>query len=67
MATGTGSYFKGTSTDQDARFKNKEKKLMHSYKFPPTFDQKIDISKVFYTTIFTFLSAYSIHIISLYF
>ena len=46
MATGTGSYFKGTSHEQDARFKNKEKKLISSYKFPPEFDIPVNMSKV---------------------
>lgn len=31
----------GTSQDQDARFKDKEKKLMKSMKFPKEFDTKV--------------------------
>lgn len=46
MAAGTGSFFKGTSHEQDARFKNKEKKLMQSIKWPEEFDQQVDITKV---------------------
>ncbi len=46
MASGTGSFFKGTTHDQDVRFENKEKKLMQSIKWPEEFDQCVDLSKV---------------------
>ncbi|KAI8061136.1 PWI domain-containing protein [Gongronella butleri] len=39
-------FFKGASADQDSRFSNKEKKLLKTLKFPPEFDQKVDIKKV---------------------
>jgi len=47
MSSGIGSFFKGTSTDQDIRFKNKEKKLIANTKWPEEFEQKVDLSKVF--------------------
>lgn len=34
-------FFKGTSTDQDRRFSDKEMKLLKSMKFPPEFDKKV--------------------------
>ena len=37
----SGGFFRGTSLDQDARFGNKQKKLMAKMKFPPCFDQKV--------------------------
>ena len=46
MAAGTGSFFKGTSQEQDARFKDKEKKLIQSTEWPVEFDKSVDISKV---------------------
>lgn len=46
MAAGTGSFFKGISQDQDIRFKNKEKKIMQSIKWPEEFDEPVDLSKV---------------------
>lgn len=39
-------FFKGTSTDQDRRFSDKESRLLKSMKFPPEFDQKVDMRKV---------------------
>mgnify|MGYP001072077662 CR=1 FL=1 len=33
-------------TDQDARFADKEKKLLRSMKFPPEYSQKVDPTKV---------------------
>jgi serine/arginine repetitive matrix protein 1 len=50
MAAGTGSFFKGTSHEQDARFKDKEKKLIQSTKWPEEFDKPVDISKVWEKT-----------------
>ncbi|PWN48408.1 serine/arginine repetitive matrix protein 1, partial [Violaceomyces palustris] len=40
------SDYRGVSQDQDSRFKNKEKTLLKSIKFPPCFDKKVDMSKV---------------------
>ena len=34
-------FFKGTSTDQDRRFSDKETKLLKTMKFPATFDKKV--------------------------
>ena len=34
-------FFKGTSTDQDRRFSDKETKLLKTMKFPSTFDKKV--------------------------
>ena len=33
--------FKGTSSSQDIRFGDKEKKLLRTMKFPPSFNQKV--------------------------
>ncbi|KAH7102344.1 PWI domain-containing protein [Auriculariales sp. MPI-PUGE-AT-0066] len=33
-------FFKGTSSEQDTRFSDKQKKLLKSLKFPPEFDKK---------------------------
>ncbi|CAG8524005.1 14805_t:CDS:2 [Acaulospora colombiana] len=38
---GDSNFFKGTSTDQDRRFSDKELKLLKTLKFPPEFDQKV--------------------------
>jgi serine/arginine repetitive matrix protein 1 len=46
MADGGGGFFRGTSTDQDARFGNKMKKLMKTMKFAPNLDKKVDMEKV---------------------
>jgi serine/arginine repetitive matrix protein 1 len=43
---GDAGFFKGTSTDQDRRFADKELKLLRTMKFPPEFDQKVDMRKV---------------------
>ncbi|KAL1929361.1 hypothetical protein VTP01DRAFT_1499 [Rhizomucor pusillus] len=43
---GDAGFFKGTSADQDSRFSNKQKKLLKSMKFPPEFDEKVDMKKV---------------------
>lgn len=34
-------FFRGTSTDQDRRFSDKEKKLLKTLKFPPEFNEKV--------------------------
>ncbi|KAG9020029.1 hypothetical protein FRB95_005229, partial [Tulasnella sp. JGI-2019a] len=39
-------FFKGTSADQDSRFKDKDAILRKSIKFPPEFDTKVDVKKV---------------------
>ena len=44
-------FFRGTSTDQDNRFANKEKKLLKSMKFADVLKQKIDMEKVKFDTI----------------
>ena len=41
----------GTSTEQDARFYNKQKKLLKQLKFPPNIGTKVDMSKVSLDTI----------------
>ncbi|GAA5918208.1 hypothetical protein JCM1841_005303 [Sporobolomyces salmonicolor] len=40
------SFFRGTSTDQDPRFKDKQAMLLKKMQFPPSFDQKVDMRKV---------------------
>ncbi|KYQ89399.1 putative RNA splicing factor [Tieghemostelium lacteum] len=40
------SFFRGTSAEQDDRFTDKDKKLLKSTKFPSSFNQKVDTSKV---------------------
>lgn len=34
-------FFKGTSTDQDRRFSDKEVMLLKTLKFPPEFNEKV--------------------------
>ena len=46
MASGTASFFKGISQEQDIRFKNKERKVMQSIKWPKEFEEPVDLSKV---------------------
>ncbi|KAF7725274.1 Serine/arginine repetitive matrix protein 1 [Apophysomyces ossiformis] len=41
---GDAGFFKGTSSDQDTRFSNKQKKLLQSMKFPPEFDKKVSFN-----------------------
>jgi hypothetical protein len=41
LTMGDSNFFKGTSTDQDRRFSDKETKLLKTLKFPPEFDQKV--------------------------
>lgn len=41
-----GSFFKGTSVDQNSKFEDKDKKIINSTKWPEIFDKKVDISKV---------------------
>ncbi|GAA6062831.1 hypothetical protein JCM10212_002469 [Sporobolomyces blumeae] len=40
------SFFKGTSTDQDPRFKDKQAMQLKKMSFPPSFEQKVDMRKV---------------------
>jgi serine/arginine repetitive matrix protein 1 len=41
-----GSFYRGTSINQDGRFTNKEKKLIQAKTWPEIFDQRIDLTKV---------------------
>lgn len=40
------SSYKGVSAAQDSRFTNKESTLLRKLKFPPSFDTKVDMTKV---------------------
>ncbi len=41
-----GSFYKGTSLEQDGRFRNKEKQTLDRFSFPKEFDANVDMSKV---------------------
>ena len=41
-----GSFYRGTTIEQDGRFKNKEKKLMENINIPKELDTPIDITKI---------------------
>ena len=41
-----GSFFKGTSVNQNSKFADKDKKVINSTKWPEIFDKKVNISKV---------------------
>lgn len=41
-----GSFYRGTTLEQDGRFKNKEKKLLGNINFPKEFEIPIDIGKI---------------------
>ena len=41
-----GSFYRGTSIDQDGRFTNKEKKLILGKVWPEIFDIRINLKKV---------------------
>jgi len=41
-----GSFYRGTSIDQDGRFTNKEKKLILGKVWPEIFDTRINLKKV---------------------
>ena len=58
-----GSFFKGTSHEQNSRFKDKEKKLINSRKWPDEFEQRVDFSKVFLKriSITTYFSGWAWH------
>ncbi|PLW55667.1 hypothetical protein PCANC_04568 [Puccinia coronata f. sp. avenae] len=43
---GDAGFFKGTSSEQDTRFKDKEKSLLKSINFPKELDQKVNMRKV---------------------
>ncbi|EFX85677.1 hypothetical protein DAPPUDRAFT_313769 [Daphnia pulex] len=44
-------FFRGTSTEQDNRFSDKEKKLLKTIKFAENVTKKVDMSKVKLETI----------------
>ncbi|KAJ3017689.1 Serine/arginine repetitive matrix protein 1 [Thoreauomyces humboldtii] len=48
---GDAGFFKGTSSEQDSRFGDKQRKLLKSMKFPKIFDTKVDMKKVNLTVI----------------
>ena len=41
-----GSFYRGTTIEQDGRFRNKEKKLMENINFPKELDSLIDPSRI---------------------
>ena len=41
-----GSFYRGTTLEQDGRFKNKEKLTLEKFTFPKEFDIKLDLNKV---------------------
>lgn len=43
---GDGGFFRGTSSEQDARFSDKMKKLIRNSKFPKNFFKKVNLKKV---------------------
>ncbi|EPB74091.1 PWI domain protein [Ancylostoma ceylanicum] len=43
---GDAGFFRGTSSDQDGRFSDKEKKLLKQMKFENTLDRKINMDKI---------------------
>jgi len=45
------AFFRGTSTEQDNRFSDKEKKLLKSIKFADNVTKKVDMNKVKLDTI----------------
>ena len=45
-----GGFYRGTSQDQDARFSNKDKKLLNAMKWPEEFNKKVDLKKVYIIT-----------------
>lgn len=50
-------FFKGTSTEQDRRFSDKELKLLKSMKFPPSFEKKV--SQLSFLSIFFFCELFA--------
>jgi hypothetical protein len=45
---GDSNFFKGTSTDQDRRFADKESKLLKTMKFPKEFEQKVRRKQIYH-------------------
>mmetsp|Transcript_20803 Transcript_20803/g.34275 ORF Transcript_20803/g.34275 Transcript_20803/m.34275 type:complete len:626 (+) Transcript_20803:35-1912(+) len=41
-----GGFFRGTNTEQDTRFSDKDKKLLQTTKFPEIYSSKVDFAKV---------------------
>jgi len=41
----TGNFYRGTSASQDARFSNKDKKLLKQFTWPVEYSTKVDIKK----------------------
>jgi len=41
-----GDFFRGTSSEQDSRFSDKNKKYIQSTRFPPEFEKPIDLNKI---------------------
>ena len=42
----SAAFFRGTQIDQNVKFKDKDKELARTMKFPPEFDQQVDLKKV---------------------
>jgi serine/arginine repetitive matrix protein 1 len=42
----SGSFYRGTTSEQDGRFANKEKKIIKSQQWPDEFNTRVDIKKV---------------------
>ena len=42
----SGGFYRGASLTQDARFSDKEKKLINSREWPTDFDKRVDLKKV---------------------
>ena len=42
----SGSFYRGTTAEQDGRFSNKEKKLIRSMQWPEEFKARVNINKV---------------------
>ena len=40
------SFFRGTHLDQNVKFKDKDRELTKIWKFPPEFDQTVNLNKV---------------------
>ncbi|KAI9299092.1 PWI domain-containing protein [Neoconidiobolus thromboides FSU 785] len=53
---GDAGFFRGTSTTQDSRFSDKEKRLLKTMKFPKCFEKKVEMKKVEMTVIKSWIS-----------
>jgi serine/arginine repetitive matrix protein 1 len=42
----SGTFYRGTTSEQDGRFSNKEKKIIRSQQWPDEFNTRVDIKKV---------------------